>query len=114
MNSKLKIRDASGWTFFNFGLLAFLFRLFSLIRPELLFSIFGSTMLSRASHKGKKIFYQDLSQNFYSAAAVKAELEEVQNVVTAVPQIGGAWCCRSEASACRSADTADRSATPIF
>src|SRR5688572_26380062 len=45
-----------------------------------------------ASHKGKKIFYQDFSQNFYSAAAVKAELEKVQNVVTAVPQIGGAWC----------------------
>ena len=37
-------------------------------------------------HKGKKIFYQDFSQNFYNAAAVKAELEEVQKIVTAAPQ----------------------------
>ena len=37
-------------------------------------------------HKGKKIFYQDFSQNFYNAAAVKAELEEVQKVVMAAPQ----------------------------
>lgn len=34
-------------------------------------------------HKGKKIFYQDFSQNFYNSAAVKAELDEVQKVVTA-------------------------------
>ena len=33
-------------------------------------------------HKGKKIFYQDFSKNFYNAAAVKAELAEVQRVVT--------------------------------
>ena len=37
-------------------------------------------------HKGKKIFYQDFSKNFYNAAAVKAELEEVQKVVTAEPK----------------------------
>jgi hypothetical protein len=47
---KTQVRDASGWTNFIFGLLAFLFGLFS------------------------------------SAAAVKAELEEVQKVVTAAPQ----------------------------
>jgi hypothetical protein len=49
MNSKLKIRDASGWTIFIFGLLAFLFGLFSLIRPELLLSVLGFTVLDRAS-----------------------------------------------------------------
>ena len=49
MNSKLKIRDASGWTIFIFGLLAFLFGLFSLIRPELLLSALGFTVLDRAS-----------------------------------------------------------------
>lgn len=37
-------------------------------------------------HKGKRIFYQDFSKNFYNAAAVKAELMEVQSVVTAQPQ----------------------------
>src|SRR5512142_53749 len=36
-------------------------------------------------HKGKKVFYQDFSKNFYNAAAVKAELAEVQKVVTAQP-----------------------------
>lgn len=37
-------------------------------------------------HKGKKIFYQDFSRQFYNAAAVKAELEEVQKVVIAQPK----------------------------
>jgi hypothetical protein len=37
-------------------------------------------------HKGKKIFYQDFSRQFYNAAAVKAELEEVQKVVIAQPR----------------------------
>ena len=36
-------------------------------------------------HKGKKIFYQDFSKQFYNTSAVKAELEEVQNVVKAEP-----------------------------
>jgi hypothetical protein len=36
-------------------------------------------------HKGKKIFYQDFSGNFYNAAAVKAELAEVQQIVMAQP-----------------------------
>jgi hypothetical protein len=37
-------------------------------------------------HKGKKIFYQDFSKNFYNAAAVKAELAEVRKVVTTQPK----------------------------
>ena len=37
-------------------------------------------------HKGKRIFYQDFSKNFYNSAAVKAELHEVQKVVTAEPR----------------------------
>ncbi len=37
-------------------------------------------------HKGKKIFYQDFSRQFYNSAAVKAELEEVQKVVIAQPR----------------------------
>lgn len=36
-------------------------------------------------HKGKKIFYQNFSNNFYNAAVVKAELAEVQKVVTTQP-----------------------------
>ena len=37
-------------------------------------------------HNGKKIFYQDFSRQFYNSAAVKAELEEVQKIVTAQPR----------------------------
>ena len=37
-------------------------------------------------HRGKKIFYQDFSKNFYNATAVKAELSEVQKVVSAQPK----------------------------
>ena len=36
-------------------------------------------------HRGKKILYQDFSKNFFNSAAVKAELEEVQRIVTAQP-----------------------------
>jgi hypothetical protein len=37
-------------------------------------------------HKGKKIFYQDFSRNFFNSAAVKAELDEVQKIVMAQPK----------------------------
>ena len=36
-------------------------------------------------HKGKKILYQDFSQNFYNSAVVKTELEEVKNIVMGEP-----------------------------
>ena len=37
-------------------------------------------------HKGKKIFYQDFSRQFYDSTAVKTELEEVQKVVLSQPE----------------------------
>ena len=49
MTSKLKIRDASGWTMFVFGVLALLLGLLGLIRPELLLSILGFPVLDRAA-----------------------------------------------------------------
>lgn len=48
MTSNLKIRDISGWTIFIFGALALLLGLLGLIRPELLLSILGFTVLERA------------------------------------------------------------------
>lgn len=44
----MKIRDASGWTMFIFGILAFLLGLIGLIRPEILLSILGFDVLERA------------------------------------------------------------------
>ena len=49
MGSKLKIRDASGWTMFVFGVLALLLGGLGLIRPELLLSILGFTVLDRTA-----------------------------------------------------------------
>ena len=49
MPSSLRIRDASGWTIFIFGLLALLFGLVSLLSPELLLSTLGFNVLDRAS-----------------------------------------------------------------
>jgi len=49
MTSTLKIRDASGWTMFIFGVLAFLLGLLGLLRPELLLSILGFTVLDRGA-----------------------------------------------------------------
>ncbi|MGE5376736.1 MAG: STAS/SEC14 domain-containing protein [Bacteroidota bacterium] len=37
-------------------------------------------------HKNKRIFYQDFSRQFYNSTAVKAELDEVQKVVSAQPR----------------------------
>jgi hypothetical protein len=44
----MKIRDASGWTIFIFGVLAFLLGLTGLIRPEILLSILGFEVVERA------------------------------------------------------------------
>ncbi len=43
-----KIRDASGWTMFIFGALAFLLGLVGLIRPEILLGLLGFTVIDRA------------------------------------------------------------------
>ena len=49
MTAILKIRDASGWTMFIFGVLALLFGLIGLIRPEILLSTLGFQVLDRAA-----------------------------------------------------------------
>lgn len=45
----MKIHNASGWTMFIFGALAFLLGLFGLIRPEILLSILGFDVVDRAA-----------------------------------------------------------------
>jgi hypothetical protein len=45
----LKIRNASGWTIFIFGSLALLLGLVGLIRPEILLSLLGFTVIDRAA-----------------------------------------------------------------
>jgi Na+-driven multidrug efflux pump len=52
MTPKYRIRDASGWTVFVFGLLALLLGLVGLLRPEMLLSLLGFTVLDRAARVG--------------------------------------------------------------
>jgi len=49
MVAKLKIKDASGWTMFVFGVLALLAGLLGLLRPELLLSLLGFSVLERTA-----------------------------------------------------------------
>lgn len=49
MTATLKIRDRSGWTIFIFGVLALLFGIFGLIRPELFLTILGFPILERSA-----------------------------------------------------------------
>jgi len=49
MAAKLKIKDASGWTMFVFGVIALLLGLLGLLRPEALLSILGFSVLERAA-----------------------------------------------------------------
>jgi hypothetical protein len=65
MISTLKIRDASGWTMFIFGALAFLLGLAGLIRPELLLSILGFSVVDRAARAAG-----DYSLVFMTAASM--------------------------------------------
>lgn len=44
----MKIRDASGWTMFIFGILALLLGLIGLIRPEMLLTLLGFDVIERA------------------------------------------------------------------
>lgn len=49
MTSNLRIRDASGWTMFIFGVLALLLGLAGLLRPELLLSLLGFSVIERTA-----------------------------------------------------------------
>jgi hypothetical protein len=52
ITAKYWIRDASGWTIFIFGVLALLLGLLGILRPELLLSLLGFTMISHSARPG--------------------------------------------------------------
>lgn len=61
----LKIKDTSGWTMFVFGSIALLLGFLGLLRPEILLSILGFTVLERASRAAG-----DYSLVFVTASAM--------------------------------------------
>jgi len=48
-NLNLRIRDASGWTIFVFGVMALLFGLVGLLKPELVLTVLGLPIIDRAA-----------------------------------------------------------------
>jgi hypothetical protein len=49
MTSTYRIRDAAGWTMFTFGVLALFAGVLGLLRPEMLLSLLGFTVLDRSA-----------------------------------------------------------------
>ena len=61
----MKIRDASGWTMFVFGIMAFLLGTLGIIRPELQLSILGFEVVERAARASS-----DYTLTFMTAASM--------------------------------------------
>lgn len=61
----MKIRDASGWTIFIFGILAFLLGIIGIIRPEVLLTILGFEVIERAARASA-----DYTMTFMTASSM--------------------------------------------
>jgi len=61
----MKIRDASGWTMFIFGVMALLLGILGIIRPELQLAILGFEVVERAARASS-----DYTLTFMTAASM--------------------------------------------
>jgi hypothetical protein len=61
----MKIRDASGWTMFIFGIMAFLLGTLGIIKPELQLSMLGFEVVERAARASS-----DYTLTFMTAASM--------------------------------------------
>ena len=61
----MKIRDASGWTMFVFGVMAFLLGALGILRPELQLSMLGFEVVDRAARASS-----DYTLTFMTAASM--------------------------------------------
>lgn len=61
----MKIRDASGWTMFIFGVMAFLLGALGIVRPELQLSMLGFEVVDRAARASS-----DYTLTFMTAASM--------------------------------------------
>ena len=78
----MKIRDASGWTIFIFGVLAFLLGLMGLIRPEILLSILGFEVIDRAMRASS-----DYTIVFMTASSMASLNIGIYYVLAALPHV---------------------------
>ena len=78
----MKIRDASGWTMFIFGIMAFLLGALGIIRPELQLSILGFEVAERAARASS-----DYTLTFMTAASMASVNMGIYYVLAALNDV---------------------------
>jgi hypothetical protein len=78
----MKIRDASGWTMFVFGIMAFLLGALGIIHPELQLSILGFEVAERAARASS-----DYTLTFMTAASMASVNVGIYYVLAALNDV---------------------------
>ena len=78
----MKIRDASGWTMFIFGIMAFLLGAFGIIKPELQLSMLGFEVVERAARASS-----DYTLTFMTAASMASVNVGIYYVLAALNDV---------------------------
>ena len=78
----MKIRDASGWTMFIFGVMAFLLGMLGIIRPELQLSMLGFEVVDRAARASS-----DYTLTFMTAASMTSVNVGIYYVLAALNDV---------------------------
>ena len=78
----MKIRDASGWTMFIFGVMAFLLGTLGIIRPELQLSMLGFEVVDRAARASS-----DYTLTFMTAASMASVNVGIYYVLAALNDV---------------------------
>ena len=78
----MKIRDASGWTMFIFGVMAFLLGTLGIIRPELQLSMLGFEVVDRAARASS-----DYTLTFMTAASMASVNMGIYYVLAALNDV---------------------------
>lgn len=78
----MKIRDASGWTMFIFGVMAFLLGALGIIRPELQLAMLGFEVVERAARASS-----DYTLTFMTAASMASVNMGIYYVLAALNDV---------------------------
>lgn len=78
----MKIRDASGWTMFIFGIMAFLLGTLGIIKPELQLSMLGFEVVERAARASS-----DYTLTFMTAASMASVNVGIYYVLAALNDV---------------------------
>lgn len=78
----MKIRDASGWTMFIFGIMAFLLGALGIIKPELQLSMLGFEVVERAARASS-----DYTLTFMTAASMASVNVGIYYVLAALNDV---------------------------